>query len=404
MELLYFTTACNLQSFEETQKKSRVKASASTVVFESALLEGFAACPGVELTLRSFPMIAAFPGSRKLLWGAKRENVAGGFETHWLPTVNLFGAKRLGHRLSAYAVTKKWLIQNRKEQDKAILLYSVYEPIAAPILKLASKHRCRVFAIVPDLPRDMYKQTSANPVMAWMQKRYVRKATAIQGRFDGYVYLTDAMSKAVAPSKPYVVMEGIADISGFRPPQLAEKTDKCAVMYAGSLYAKYGLDRLVEAFLMADIPNTELWLFGSGEYEKQLEQYAAKHPQIRFFGRVGREEVLQYERKATLLVNVRDPNESFTQYSFPSKTIEYMLSGTPLLTTKLAGIPEEYLPYLYCIEDNSEETICRAFSQLLAKQPEELIEQGTAAQQFVTQHKNASAQAQKLLAFLRKEL
>ncbi|MBP3360682.1 MAG: hypothetical protein J6N52_07515 [Clostridia bacterium] len=47
-----------------------------------------------------------------------------------------------------------------------------------------------------------------------------------------------------------------------------------------------------------------------------------------------------------MLVNPRSATDEFTKYSFPSKTMEYMLSGTPVVMYKLAGIPDEYDEYL----------------------------------------------------------
>ena len=38
-------------------------------------------------------------------------------------------------------------------------------------------------------------------------------------------------------------------------------------------------------------------------------------------------------------VNPRQNNEEFTKYSFPSKTMEYLASGVPVVAYKLDGIP-----------------------------------------------------------------
>lgn len=403
MKLLYFTTASDPAQYEKIQQQSRVKASVASQVFESSLLKGFSELSGIELTLHSFPMIAAFPGSKLLFWGAKKQKTVGGFQTKWLPTVNLYGLKQFSQRLSAGRAVRRWLKENRDDKDKAILLYSVYEPIAAQVLKYAKKYSCKTFVIVPDLPRDMYKTISRNPVMALMQKRYMKRAIDCQDKFDGYIYLTEAMSEVVAPGKPFAVIEGIADTADVLSPSAEEKHKKRSIMYAGALREDYGLKNLIEAFLKLSLPDTELWLFGAGNYVPQIEQYAADNETIKYFGRVSREEVLEQERKATLLVNVRDPKEAFTKYSFPSKTIEYMLSGTPLLTTKLSGIPKEYEAYLYCIDDNSEEMICNAMRDIFAKQ-QTLIEKGAAAQQFISREKNARAQAQRLTSFLMETL
>jgi len=140
-------------------------------------------------------------------------------------------------------------------------------------------------------------------------------------------------------------------------------------------------------------------VFGSGDFRPAMEEYARQDKRIRYFGRVSREEVLEYERKASILVNTRDDKDEFTKFSFPSKTIEYMLSGTPMLTTKLPGIPREYFEHLYCVEDNSAETLLKVLAELSAKPEDELLAFGAGAQRFVVNEKNARAQAGKILRF-----
>ena len=78
MKRLYFGTVCNRENFESRQAKSRQKASAAPLNFESALLEGFAE-HGTELEVFSFPMVASYPNSPILAWGRKREKIAGGY-------------------------------------------------------------------------------------------------------------------------------------------------------------------------------------------------------------------------------------------------------------------------------------------------------------------------------------
>lgn len=63
------------------------------------------------------------------------------------------------------------------------------------------------------------------------------------------------------------------------------------------------------------------------------------------------------QQQATLLVNPRKGHEEYTKYSFPSKTMEYMASGTPTIMYKLPGLPIEYEEYLVLLPDNSQETL-----------------------------------------------
>ena len=130
MKLLYFGTVCNRENFEARQAKSRQKASVAPLNFESALLEGFAS-HGAQAEIYSFPMVASFPNSPLFSWGRRKEAVAGGYECRWLPAMNLKGLKQLSQRLSV----RRCLRSIRKKQVDAVLLYSVYAPVAAPVRK-----------------------------------------------------------------------------------------------------------------------------------------------------------------------------------------------------------------------------------------------------------------------------
>lgn len=67
-----------------------------------------------------------------------------------------------------------------------------------------------------------------------------------------------------------------------------------------------------------------------------------QHPNVRYFGVVANEIVVQEQLEATLLVNLRPTNEEYTKYSFPLKNMEYMVFSTPVPTTCLRDMHEEY--------------------------------------------------------------
>ena len=77
-----------------------------------------------------------------------------------------------------------------------------------------------------------------------------------------------------------------------------------------------------------------------------------------------------------------------------------MVSGTPLLTTRLPGMPEEYYSYVYFFDDESVEGMTEAFSRVLALPDNELSEKGRQAKEFVLKEKNNISQARKVISFL----
>ena len=80
--------------------------------------------------------------------------------------------------------------------------------------------------------------------------------------------------------------------------------------------------------------------------------------------------------------------------------MEYMSTGTPVLTTKLPGMPGEYHPHVYFIEEETAEGIAAALKQVFAHSEEELFRKGCAAREFVLEERNNVVQAAKILKML----
>jgi glycosyltransferase involved in cell wall biosynthesis len=183
-------------------------------------------------------------------------------------------------------------------------------------------------------------------------------------------------------------------------PSMEKKTSPRICFYAGGVSKQYGLGNLVEGFRNADIPNAQLHIYGPGDYVKELQKIAEEDSRVFYGGMLLNKEIVEKEQEATLLVNPRPTNEEYVKYSFPSKTMEYMASGTPVLTTVLPGMPKEYYPYLFLLEDETAEGIAQALTELLTKSEEELFEKGRRARAFVLDQRNNLVQAQKIIQML----
>lgn len=399
MKILYIGTVSENNEYEKILKASRVKASAAPQAFETAFVKGFIenGVKGEDIQFVSCPMIASFPGSKELLWGAKKQTLLQTYDVTWVPTVNIQGLKMTTQEMFSKRLIKKWLKENESVKDKCILLYSLYKPVLKNVLSLCKKYNCKCFSFVPDLPKHMYLNKSG--IRAFLASRYVKKAVAIQDKLDGYIYLTEAMKDEIAPEKPYIVIEGIADASNSAPSQSAKKNN--VIMYAGAISSRYGFQNLIEAFSSFS-GDYELHIYGYGDYVEELEERAKQDTRIKYFGRRPRDEILEKEKEAALLVNVRNPDDEFTKFSFPSKTMEYMLSGTPLLTSCLPGIPKTYFDYCFSIPDNEPESIKAALEKFFALNEDERKTMGDNAREFIKNEKNQKVQAQKVLSFLEK--
>ena len=224
--------------------------------------------------------------------------------------------------------------------------------------------------------------------------------------YDRYVLLTEQMndyivSKITHKDKPYIVIEGMVDLNMQRETVLEEeKYSKKVCMYAGILDRKYGIEMLAKGFDKAHIPDAELHIYGDGDFREELQELCKRNSAIKYFGLKPNSYIVKEQQKATLLINPRPSNEEFTKYSFPSKNMEYLASGTPALLTRLPGIPEEYFQYTYVIENESVDGMASALIEVLQLSEKELMEQGNKAKEYVLRQKSNEKQAKKIIDWL----
>ena len=116
------------------------------------------------------------------------------------------------------------------------------------------------------------------------------------------------------------------------------------------------------------------------------------------------DEIVHEEQRAALLVNPRPTAPEYTKYSFPSKNMEYMVSGTPMMTTELPGIPEEYYPYIFTIKDETADGIAKALKDFFTLDKGKRYDLGKRAREFALNDKSNAVQAKKITEFLKDEI
>ena len=233
--------------------------------------------------------------------------------------------------------TLKWLI-NTSGKERAIVLDGAYVTVHPFVFAARAFSKCHVSAIFCDIYEYMadVKDASSTEKVSLLRRIVRTITTSMYRKLDSFVLLTEQMSPVVNKlNKPYIVMEGLVDSNMEEVPnRFEEKESPKTIMYAGALRAQYGLKNLVEGFMAYDDPNVRLSIYGAGDYSEDIAAAAEKDGRIHFGGMISLPEVVEKELYATLLVNSRPTDMEFARYSFPSKNMEYMASGTPLLTTR----------------------------------------------------------------------
>lgn len=396
--ILYVSTLCSPRLLNYLFKTSVIKPGLAIQKFHQLLVEGLAMNKNTSKVdvLSSIPIIHS--SHKKRIWNIKSETT-GKTQFNYVKIINLPVIKDVMVSIYSFIYILIWtLSKNRK--NKIVICDALNLTITASTMFACKLTGTKLIAIVTDLPRLMvsgriiknnYKSSIYNSLVSYM----------LSG-FDGYVLLTNQMNKVVnIHERPYIVIEGLVDIKMAQSKNLlADKPKEKILIYAGAINEEYGVKKLIEAFMRLEGNDIRLHLYGPGDMEHNMPHYMKKDKRIQYMGIVTNNIVVKNQLAATLLVNPRPSYKEFTKYSFPSKNLEYMVSGTPLVTTPLPGMPQEYNPFVYLFEDESVAGMYQTLKQLLSKPEEELHEFGSRAKQFVLGNKNNYNQASRITDLL----
>jgi glycosyltransferase involved in cell wall biosynthesis len=364
--------------------------------FQWALLNGFE-LNSVPVRVITLPNLRDFPKyynkvyvkSSKFSHRIGREDRCLGFIT--IPIIK---------HISKYLTLRHSMIKTIEQSGGIhLIVYGIHSPYLKAVEKIKIKNkRIKAYLIVPDLPEFM--SDNQNKVYRFLKNIDEKIIFKSLRYIDGFILLTQHMAGCLPiGDKPFMVMEGIYNTNDNigEVPKEPYKT----ILYTGSLERRYGILDLVKAFVRIDRPDYRLWLCGNGDALNEIKKAQKNDTRIRYFGILPRNEALKLQRMATVLVNPRHSSEEYTKYSFPSKTMEYLASGTPTLMCRLPCLPKEYEPYIYFFDDESVEGMRNKIIEICEKSREELGEFGKKAAKFIRDEKNEAAQTKRIIEFIK---
>jgi len=389
MNIIYASCLCTKDKYNKLFKETIIKPGQQVQKYHRLLVEGLVKNKANVKTVTVLPITKA---NYPKVFVEFEEEVSNDIIYIYLPLINLPLVKNIIGFINSFFYT---FFSCLKDKEVIIIGDVLNLSVCAGALCASKMLKRDNMGIVTDVPFYLYK--GSRNLSLKLNNQLIKS-------FDSYLFLTEDMNKLINKfNKPYIVIEGQVDINMKNIENtLSTKYDKKICIYAGGLQKIYGIKNLIQAFITAKVKNAELHFYGNGDFEDELKIICKKHMNIKYFGVMTNDYVMKEEIRATLLINPRPTNEEYTKYSFPSKNMEYMVSGTPVLTTKLPGMPKDYYSHVYLIEDESVDGLSEALKNILTKSNEELHEKGRLAKEFVLKEKNNIVQAEKILKLMNK--
>ena len=350
---------------------------------------------GVEVSVVSAAPALDYPKNSRILFGRARFR-AHGVEGVAIPFVNVIGIKHVSRYLSSLLLGHR---EARRRKPSAVIVHGVHSPFIWSALRVGHRFGIPVIVIMTDAPSQ---RTQHDSKLSWRMKHADRRLI-LSGlrRVDGVITLTSALAEDFAPGRPSLLMEGIARplplLDEVQAVQGSPVTDRY-VVYAGGLREEYGVGELVRSVAMS-VGDWKLRVYGRGPLQPEIEAAAAASDRVVFGGLADTGELARAYAEADLLVNPRPVHPDFTRYSFPSKILEYMAAGRPVLTTELPEIPEDYVPHLNLADDDAA-SMARAIDRIMQQSRADLDDVGSAVKKFIIETRGADAQGVRMREFL----
>lgn len=346
----------------------------------------------------------AFPMSRVLRFPGASDVLDSGLRVHLVPFLNLPFLRPLTVGIAVLISLIRWARQHRNVPSKIVYSFNLTEPPGLFTWVAARFVRAKFVASVADInvPGETVPATLARHLDYWLQKTLI-------SQLDGLVVVSRRIVEDLAPNARYIRIEGGMDQRALE--QLCGSTSRerlanvpFTIVSAGSLTDINGIVELVHAFSLLRGDGYRLRIAGVGPLQSQVQAAAAADARIEYCGYLSLDQVFALYQSADLLVNMRLTQAAKTDYFFPSKVIEMLASGVPVVTTCTGHIEEEYAGIAFLLREETPEALAAMIQRVASMDPGARAERGQAAQAYIKTHNTWEEQGRRVVEFVRRDV
>lgn len=369
---------------------------------QANILKSLSKIKTVDLKVISVRPVATFPNEKKWYFSKSVASILDDVYAVNIPFINLPFFKQLSQIRSVEKALEREL---KKSEIKNTIVFSfnMFPQVGIPVVRMMKKYGVEAVSLLADLPID--DASSRGVISRILRTRFDASTRKSIYSLKHAVVLNKTAAERYAPNADYIVIDGGVDketVSNYSPEFSVYTKKSKNMVYGGSLNLYSGAITLAKA--MKFIPNDDVFLdiYGSGDGEKELKQLAQVDRRIRVHGRVDNAAMLQKQREAYLLINPRPTHDPISEVTFPSKIFEYMLSGTPVISTRLNGFSPDYNEKIMFFEREDEESFALEVVKAMSMPHDELNGYAKRAYEYVVKEKQWDKQVGRIYEYCKR--
>jgi glycosyltransferase involved in cell wall biosynthesis len=219
-------------------------------------------------------------------------------------------------------------------------------------------------------------------------------------RFDALVVVSDAIIRDFGLRAPHVRVEGGVAEAVFA--SVSQRTDpaRFVIVSAGSLNVANGLKVLLAGFSSLIGDHYRLRIAGAGPLEADVRRAAALDSRIEYCGYLSFADVLRLYEAADVLVNLRLTKSVNTKYFFPSKLLECLASGRPVVSTCTGHVEEEFGEFTFLLREETPNGFAAAVQHVERLGKDAREQKGAMARDYMMANKTWSKQGGRVVRLI----
>ncbi len=381
MNVIVFTSAMVEKEFAVYQKEAHIKPNPSNQNFYNKLIKALSFKNNVSVV-------------------SHRPFVKGMFDDDFLQAKQTSDGK-VKYYYTKLEATRSYKLFDEVEEivlaaEKAVLDFS-NEPFICIVdtlrinlvkgaVKFARKYNAKIVGMLTDNPANL----------SHVRRSYVKNVYRNTQRLDAFLTLSNGLLRAFkVTEKPNYIFEGLVD----EIPTIKKQPIGNYYFFGGSLYERYGVKRLINAFLESNIQE-KMVIAGNGPLKDYIYQVTDKSLKLLYLSQLPVNQIYGLEQHAIANINPRPFSKKLDDESVPSKLLEYLSSGIPTISTIHSKLYEIFKNDIYWIEDDTTIGIKNALNDFAKKDYDEMLKRAIAARVKVYEIYGLKNQSERITYFL----
>lgn len=333
--------------------------------FGLALLDALIAGFNGNIEVLSSAPLLDYPHSRLLFAPSAKWKINNKIKATMVPFINLAIFKHLTRFIATLAFVSQWTLKNKKS-NRIIILLAVQSCKIWGILLARVFGACITISYLTD---DVGIPLSwESPLLKRMRVVDVNLMKLGLQKISGVIAMTPNLAEKLAPGRPALIMPTIrsstSDVVSAKPRN--SHNSSLTIVYTGRLSHNYGIDLLLDTFHQANRSDWHLLVTGWGEMGEAVRDFALHNQRVEYLGVLDSEELSELYSRADVFVNPKLTSTPISDLAFPSKIVEYLSTGKPVVSTNLPIFDDQFRQNLIIAQSDSPEELIRCFDNIMS--------------------------------------